>query len=122
MGNAVAWFEIIAKDPNKEQKFYSELFGWKIDANNPMHYGMVDTGSKEGIRGGIGQEMPQMPIKGVTFYVQVDDLEASLKKAEKLGGKAVMQPFKVPMPDGPTIAVLTDPEGNTVGLLQAPTR
>jgi len=120
MGKPVTWFEIIAKDASKAQRFYSELFGWKIDASNPMKYGLIDTGASEGIRGGIGQAMPQMPINGLTFYVQVDDLEAHLKRAEKLGGKTAMPPFTVPMPDGPTIAVLCDPEGNTVGLLKAP--
>jgi predicted enzyme related to lactoylglutathione lyase len=120
MGHPVTWFEIIAKDAAKSQRFYSELFGWKIDANNPMKYGLVDTGSKEGIQGGIGQASDQFPVKNLTFYVQVDDIDASLKRAEKLGGRTAMPPFKVPMPDGPTIAVLTDPDGNTVGLLKAP--
>jgi predicted enzyme related to lactoylglutathione lyase len=122
MGNPVTWFEVIAKDATKSQRFYAELFGWKVDADNPMKYGLVNTGSKEGIQGGIGQAMEQMPIKGLTFYVQVDDIEASLKRAEKLGGRTAMPPFKVPMPDGPTIAVLTDPDGNTVGLLKAPNK
>jgi predicted enzyme related to lactoylglutathione lyase len=120
MGKPVTWFEIIAKDAEKSHRFYSELFGWKIDANNPMKYGLVETGSKEGIKGGIAQAMPQFPVRGLTFYVQVEDLEAHLKRAEQLGGKATMPPFKVPMEDGPTIAVLSDPDGNMVGLLQAP--
>lgn len=122
MGKPVTWFEIIAKDATKSQRFYSELFGWKVDASNPMKYGVVDTGGKEGIQGGIGQAMPEMPVKGLTFYVQVEDLAGHLSRAEKLGGKTAMPPFKVPMPDGPTIAVLTDPDGNTVGLLQAPAK
>jgi predicted enzyme related to lactoylglutathione lyase len=120
MGKPVTWFEIIAKDAAKSQAFYAELFGWKIDASNPMKYGVIDTGTSDGIKGGIGQAMPQMPVKGLTFYVQVDDVDSYLKKAEKLGGKTAMPKFDVPMPDGPTIAVLTDPDGNTVGLLQAP--
>jgi hypothetical protein len=83
MGKPVTWFEIIAKDAAKSQAFYAELFGWKIDASNPMKYGVIDTGTSDGIKGGIGQAMPQMPVKGLTFYVQVDDVDSYLKKAEK---------------------------------------
>jgi predicted enzyme related to lactoylglutathione lyase len=122
MGNPVTWFEIIAKDAQQAQKFYGQLFGWKVDASNPMKYGLCDTGSKSGIQGGIGQAMKEMPVKGLTFYVQVEDLEGTLKRASELGGKIAMPPFKVPMPDGPTIAVVSDPDGNTVGLLTAPTK
>ena len=43
-GNPVTWFEIAGKDGAKTQKFYSDLFGWKVDASNPMNYGMVECG------------------------------------------------------------------------------
>ena len=56
MGSPVVHFEIVHKDAAKLQPFYSELFDWKIDANNPMNYGIVDTGGK-GINGGIGATM-----------------------------------------------------------------
>ena len=48
MANQVSWFEISGKDGAKLQEFYGDLFGWKIDANNPLSYGMV-----EGSDGGI---------------------------------------------------------------------
>jgi hypothetical protein len=54
MANQVSWFEISGKDGAKLQEFYGDLFGWKIDANNPLSYGMVE-GSDGGIGGGIGQ-------------------------------------------------------------------
>jgi predicted enzyme related to lactoylglutathione lyase len=49
-------------------------------------------------------------------YVQVVDLSETLRLAEEMGGKAVMQPMDVP--GGPTIAQLEDPEGNRVGLIK----
>ena len=52
----------------------------------------------------------------VMVYVQVVDLNETLRKAEEMGGKAVMQPMDVP--GGPTIAQLEDPEGNRVGLIK----
>jgi predicted enzyme related to lactoylglutathione lyase len=42
VGQPVLHFEVIGKDGPRLQKYYADLFGWKIDANNPMHYGMVD--------------------------------------------------------------------------------
>ncbi len=115
MGNPVVHFEVQAKDPEKAQQFYAELFDWKIDANNPMNYGMVDTGAGEGAQGGIGGA-PDGTTR-VTWYVQVPDPEAALNKAEELGGRRINDPMEVP--DGPTIAHFADPEGNMVGLIKA---
>lgn len=53
----------------------------------------------------------------VTFYVEVPDLESALSKIESLGGSTVMEPSDVP--DGPSIAMFTDPEGHLVGLVKA---
>jgi predicted enzyme related to lactoylglutathione lyase len=111
MANPVTWFEIIGKDGSKLQKFYGDLFGWKIDANNPMNYGMVDNGG-QGINGGVGPgEGPRL-----TVYVEAADLDATLKKAESMGGKTVMPAMAVP--NGPTIAMFSDPEGNIVGIMK----
>ena len=44
MPNPVVHFEIQSNQAGELQEFYSKLFGWKIDANNPMSYGIVDTG------------------------------------------------------------------------------
>ncbi len=72
MPNPVVHFEVVGKDGKKLQDFYSKLFEWKIDANNQWQYGLVDTGVKDGIRGGIG---PGQGAPMVTFYVQVKDMK-----------------------------------------------
>ncbi len=116
MTRPVVHFEIHGKDGKRLQEFYFALFGWKIDANNPMNYGMVEPGvggPAEGIGGGIVQS-DTAPM--VTIYVQVVSLEETLQKAESLGGKTVVPPMDIP--DGPTIALFQDPEGNTIGLVK----
>jgi predicted enzyme related to lactoylglutathione lyase len=114
MPNPVVHFEIIGKDAASTQKFYSNLFGWKVDSNNPMNYGMVDNGG-EGINGGIaGGDDPGGPR--TTFYVQVSDQQAALDKAEQLGGKTIMPVTEIP--DAVTMAMFADPDGNTVGLIK----
>ena len=112
MPNPVVHFEVLASGNAADlQKFYADAFDWKIDANNPMNYGMVDNGG-EGINGGIGPNPEGQSY--ATFYVQVDDLQKTLDKIESLGGKTVTQPMDVP--GGPAIAMFNDPEGNLIGL------
>ncbi len=114
MGKPVVHFEVVGRDAPRLQKFYGSLFDWKIDANNPMNYGIVDTASGQGIAGGIG-DAPDGKSR-VTFYVQVPDLQATLERAEKLGGKTVMKPTEIP--GAVTMAHLIDPEGNLIGLIK----
>lgn len=117
MGSKVVHFEVIGKDGKKLQEFFGSLFGWNIDANNPMNYGMVDAG-QAGIGGGIASD-GQGGSGHLTFYVEVEDMQATLNKAESLGGKTIMPPMEVP--GGPEIAMFADPEGHVVGLAKAGT-
>ena len=116
MGAPVVWFEIAGRDLEALTSFYGELFGWRVDAANPMRYGMVDTAADGGIPGGIFA--PGEDVEYVSFYVSVDDLAESLKKAEILGAKVVQPP--TPIDGGSTIATVNDPEGHRIGLIQQP--
>jgi len=113
MGNPVVHWEIAGNDREKLQSFYGSLFDWKIDDDNPMNYGMVSTGAEPG--GGIAATEGKMPPY-LTFYVQVDDLQASLDKAIELGGKIVVPPM--PIPNIGAFAMFSDPEGNVVGIFK----
>jgi predicted enzyme related to lactoylglutathione lyase len=115
MGQPVVHFEIVSNDAKRLQDFYTRLFGWKIDSNNPMNYGMVDTGGQGGINGGIMQAQGGMP-QYLTIYVQVDDLQAYLDKAAALGAKTVVPP--TPIPDTGSFAMFSDPDGHMVGLFK----
>ena len=66
MAHPVMWFEVLGKDGDALRNFYAKLFGWTFDANNPIGYGMVDTGAKRGVPGGIGQVSPA-PVRGRRF-------------------------------------------------------
>jgi hypothetical protein len=116
MADKVVHFEVHGKDAAKLRTFYSSLFGWKIDTNNPMQYGIVSA-EPGGIGGGISQS-PNGPM--VTFYVAVDEPSKALAEVKKLGGKTLMEPHQIP--GGPLIAMFADPEGNPIGLLKAESR
>ena len=114
MGNKVVHFEIMTKgDAGELHKFYSDIFGWKIDANNPLSYGLIGD-DDAGIAGGIGGITDPNMSGHVTFYVKVPDPEATLQEIEGRGGKRLMGPEEV-VP-GTTIALFLDPQGNLVGL------
>ncbi|HEX2645730.1 MAG TPA: VOC family protein [Candidatus Dormibacteraeota bacterium] len=114
MKNPVVWFEVVGRDGGKLRKFYSDVFGWQIDsAAGDMDYGLVAAENK-GIGGGVGQS--QDGGEGhVTFFVEVDDPAAYLKKVEKLGGTTVVPPMEIPSYNL-TFAYFTDPQGHLVGL------
>jgi len=120
MGRPVVHFEVIGTDGERLRSYYSELFGWKIDAGNPMNYGLVAKednpapGGGFGIGGGIAgyEEAPNR----VTFYVAVPDVEEALARAESLGGSRVMGPDKVG--DGIELGQFADPDGNVIGVVR----
>ena len=121
MGKPVVHFEVIGKDGAKLQSSYSVMFGWKINSNNPMNYGIVrreDNLSAEGVGIGGGVAGGMEGYDGhVTFYVEVPDVEATLAQAERLGGKRLMGPEQVM--EGLVLGQFTDPEGHLIGVIEA---
>lgn len=121
MGQPVVHFEVIGTDGEKLQKYYAELFGWEIDSNNDMKYGMVARDSnlssdgQPGIGGGVAGGPPGYEGH-VTFYVAVPDVEAVLAKAEELGGKRIMGPEKIM--DMVELGQFSDPEGHVIGVVK----
>ncbi|MCK5571389.1 MAG: VOC family protein [Bacteroidetes bacterium] len=116
MGTPVVHWEINAWDGKLLQEFYSGLFGWKVDSNNPAGYGLVNTGSAIGIGGAISQKDPASTAPSVTFYIQVEDPQAFLDRAVSLGGRVVLPVTEIP--GMVTFALLADPEGNAIGLVK----
>lgn len=120
MGQPVKHFEVVGRDGEALQSYYAEMFGWEIDSNNPIGYGIVnreDNVDSEGvgIGGGIFGMGEASQGGHVTFYVEVPDVEEALQKAETLGGKRIMGP-ESPAP-GTIIGQFSDPEGHTIGVM-----
>ena len=122
MGQPVVHFEVVGQDAKKLREYYGKLFGWEFDVmdGGPTEYATVSRdsnagGNGAGIGGGIGGA-PEGYDGHVTFYVETDDVEGSLAKAEELGGSRMMGPDK-PV-EGLEIGLFNDPEGHTVGLVK----
>jgi uncharacterized protein len=115
MNNPVVHFEVIGKDPSLLQNYYSQLFGWQINQGAVPGYGTIDAGDT-GISGGVGGGHIPDYDGHVTFYVEVAEVEASLAKAEELGGRRLFGPETVT--EGVVLGQFVDPEGHMVGLLE----
>ena len=111
----VAWFDLTTTDLARSKDFYGKLFEWR--------YAPVKgtDGAAEIVAGGtpIGTiRVADGPISGFNgvVYVQVDDIQASCKKAKELGG-TIPPGFPFDLPDGiGAIAVVVDPAGHPVGM------
>ncbi|MCI2420849.1 VOC family protein [Saccharopolyspora sp. K220] len=109
------WFDITAEDAAQAREFYAALFGWEIDIDESMDYGLTRTA--DGMPGGIGQAGPHSPHPpGVVLYFAVDDVAAAVDRAERLGGSCVVPIWEIPGLG--EMAVVVDVDGNRIGLWQ----
>ena len=97
MDHTIVHFEIPADDVEKLKKFYSGLFGWKIEKTpGPAEYWMIETVSvdekgntvRPGVNGGIMKR--QNPEHKPVNYVAVESVDDYVKKIEALGGRMIV--------------------------------
>lgn len=116
MANPVKQFQILSNAPDETARFYSTLFGWTVNADNPLGYREISTGSANGIQGGIWPAPPQAPTF-VQLFMAVDDVRSSVQRAEEMGARLIIPPTS--LPDGGELAVMHDPQGMSFGLMKA---
>ena len=115
MCSPVVHFEIGGPDDGPLLRFYGELFGWRLSrVAGGVNYTLVDTQGGAGVNGGIGRSGTGEPW--ASFYVEVDDLQAVLDKAESLGAKTVLPVTEIP--GMVAFAMFDDPDGLLVGLVK----
>jgi predicted enzyme related to lactoylglutathione lyase len=112
-----SWNELLTTDPAAATEFYTQLFGWTTQAwpMGDFDYTIVKAGESDA--GGI------MPIpekaKGMPpswgAYVTVEDVDATVAKAEKLGGKIIVPPTEIPTVG--RFAVIQDPQGAVISAI-----
>lgn len=113
MPHTICHVEIPTRDIKKSGEFYKKLFGWKIDYGWGPDYATFDTG--EGLLTGGGLERKDKIAPGnIILYISVDDINAMLEKAVKLGAKRVREKTEIPRVGW--FGLFTDLDGNTIGL------
>jgi predicted enzyme related to lactoylglutathione lyase len=105
--------EIPAANVEAAGKFYHELFDWKLNHVAEMNYTMWESGDGSSF-GGLPQVSDENPAGQVLVYIDSDDIEADLKKVEKLGGKVIHS--KAEIPGMGWYGIFQDPTGNVLGL------
>ena len=129
MDHTVVHFEIPAKNPEKLRKFYSEVFGWKIEKGSEemsggMEYWLIGTmpvdknmtPTRPGINGGMYKKTKETKEMKPVVYISVESADEYIAKIKKLGGKIISPKQEVPHVGWTAIAV--DPEGNPFAILQ----
>jgi uncharacterized protein len=129
---SIVHFEIPAYDVERARKFYSTLFGWKIEKievrkdGETMDYWMISTtSSSEGKGGGSHEENKFASIDGGLMkrqdpqqpnlnYIGVSSIDEYSKKVKELGGKVVMP--KTEITGYGFFAVCIDTENNAFAL------
>ena len=114
MGRPLDQWQIVTPDPERHSAFYSELFGWTIDGDNPLGYRQVGS-SDAGVEGGFWPAPPEASAFCQLFFT-VDDADAALQRATELDSQIIV-PLQV-LPDGGRMAVLRDPLGVSFGIHQ----
>ena len=112
MGHPVIHTEIRSADPDATRAFFGDLFGWKVASEGAFPgYTFIDTGAEGGPYVAISPR--QGTEDEVLFFVGVEDVAATLARAEELGGSIVQPAQNVP---GTSFGVLADAHGHKVGV------
>jgi predicted enzyme related to lactoylglutathione lyase len=127
MDPTVIHFEIPAKNVEKLKGFYEKVFSWKIEKSPPnlgidMEYWLIQTVptddkgmlKRPGVNGGMYKK--ELAESTAVNYIAVADIDKAIKEAKLLGAKVVSGKSEVSMVGW--VAILRDPEGNPIGMLQ----
>ena len=111
--------ELITTDLTSAKEFYSELLGWTFTETKTIYGNPYLVVHREGtIVGGMMLKDGNVPDDVIPCwdpYITVDDIEASAKRVEKLGGEVILPPTDIPKVG--RFCVITDPQGISLNLI-----
>jgi len=110
------WHEQVSGDPKQAESFYTQLFGWgtEVFAPGEIDYAMISSGGST--HGGFSTAMEGAPPPHWLSHIRVEDLDATIGKATKAGGKLAAGPFD--MENVGRMGIISDPQGAYVGVYQ----
>lgn len=114
MASPIVFFEITCRDAAPLAPFYRSVFGWSVEPHESGEYHTVSTG---GSVDGMITQIPDEMRATLTVFVQTSDLDATLASVEAAGGALLFPPMT--LPNGERIAMINDPVGTTLGLIEA---
>jgi predicted enzyme related to lactoylglutathione lyase len=114
MAGEIVHFELMVKDADRAQAFWSDLFGWSFES--PMAPEMDYRMARIDDKSGAAIFQAEQPKEHPNVYLSTDDIDASIAKARELGGEAE---DKAPVPGFGWFAACKDTEGIAFHLWQA---
>lgn len=113
---AFSWNELVTSDIEGAKAFYKTMFGWQCeDVDGDMPYTMAKIGNQEvaGLMATTPECAEMPPMWG--GYITVEDVDASAKKCESLGGKILVEARDIP--NVGHFCVMTDPQGAMITII-----
>jgi uncharacterized protein len=116
--NPVNWFEIPVTKMARAKAFYQHVLGLRLEEHRmgPMRMAWFPADQEApGAAGSLMQSQDSKPSTGgVLVYFARPDLEATLRRAAKKGGRVLLP--RTAIGEYGFIGVIRDTEGNRVGL------
>jgi uncharacterized protein len=110
---ALVWNELVSPDLDAGRSFYSDLFGWTLEAMSdaPMTYYMIKNG--DATNGGMREPQPPDLPPHWLVYFGVEEMDSALGQVEQLGGRKLAGPIDM---GAGVIGVAQDPQGAAFAL------
>lgn len=119
----VTWFELPADDTARAGAFYSNVFGWNTsDMGGGSLMAVTTPSDEQGAPSEAGAINGDISPRSEAFdrpliVITVENMDAKLKMVEEAGGKVALAPKEM---EGMGLiwAIVTDTEGNNIGIIQ----
>jgi predicted enzyme related to lactoylglutathione lyase len=118
----VVWVGLSTPDVAGAIHFYERLFGWHYTEQDTEIGLYVTARVAAGPVGGMMPETPEQAAAGIppawTVLIGAGHLEPVVATVRELGGSVLQTPVSIP--GGARVAVIADPAGAELGLMEAP--
>ena len=111
----IGHIEFAGTDGTALNDFYAGLFGWDIHRRGEGGFDYFDIATDGDFTAGIRHE-PEGCAE-IVVYIEVGDVDAAVATAQELGAGVRIPPMEY---GDLRFALITDPQGNPVGLTQPP--
>ena len=115
------WYELMTTDPQAAQSFYTDVIGWSTapfeGAEIPYTLWMNGEAPVGGVMALPQEASDQGAPPHWMAYVAVNDVDATAKKAVRLGGKIIVEPRDIPGVG--RFAILHDPQGASIAIYRS---
>jgi predicted enzyme related to lactoylglutathione lyase len=103
------WHEQVSSDPKQAQDFYTRLFGWRTEVFKPGEADYTMIAARGQNHGGFATAMEGAPPPHWLSHIRVENVDDTIEKAKRAGGKLAAGPFV--LGEVGRIAIIGDPQG-----------